>query len=50
MPVSALKATLPQIGCEPLSASLLKLGDPPKKVTDIFNFSKRPDFDLKNMD
>ena len=23
---------------------------PPKKVTHIFNFSKRPDFDLKNMD
>ena len=31
MPVSALKATLPQIGCELLSFSILKLGDPPKK-------------------
>ena len=39
MPVSALKATLPQIGCEPLSPSLLKLGDPPKKwqTSSIFH-------------
>ena len=39
MPVSALKATLPQNGCEPLSVSLLKLGDPPKKwqTSSIFH-------------
>ena len=39
MPVSALKATLPQIGCEPLSVSLLKLGDLPKKwqTSSIFH-------------
>ena len=40
MPVSALKATLPQIGCEPLSVSLLKLGDLPKKSDRHLQFFK----------